>query len=499
MRIPRKKLWTALTSVLCAAALMFPARTAYAAETPRAAERTEAVAAQPDSDTLFYEYLLHRAGALDRAALLAEARSKLSETDQKLYDRLKGMIAEVAAGTRTSSVFDITYENFKTTWTAAELGVADIVVNDAISKEASGAMFAKMEACFTTSPKEVMNALLADCPYELYWFDKTQNYSFGVQNLIGAEYDGSQWVMTADSTLTYRFTLKVSQNYGSGTTVNRNLHAGIDNVLSKTAEIVNAYRNGTDYEKLLGYSKEICDLVAYDDAAATNHVAYGDPWQLISVFDGNSNTNVVCEGYSKAFKYLCDLSAFKSPNVECYLVTGKLGGGTGAGPHMWNLVTMENGKRYLVDVTNSDSNGGPDYLLLKGGPADSQDPSKYTFYDYFVFTYDEEVRTLWGDEFLTLDAVDYKDAAEAPSTDKYEVGNITPNGPNVTVEITKPSGVDALLIVAAYADNGRFLRAESAAVQGTGGSVTVPLNTADAKNVKAVLLDRQTLKPFAAA
>lgn len=30
-----------------------------------------------------------------------------------------------------------------------------------------------------------------------------------------------------------------------------------------------------------------------------------DPWQLIHVFDGDTTTNVVCEGCSKAFVYTC--------------------------------------------------------------------------------------------------------------------------------------------------------------------------------------------------
>ena len=56
----------------------------------------------------------------------------------------------------------------------------------------------------------------------------------------------------------------------------------------------------------------------------------------------------VCEGYSKAFQYLCDLSSFKD-KVECHSVSGVT-----SGPHMWNVVAMEDGYNYLVDVTNCD-------------------------------------------------------------------------------------------------------------------------------------------------
>ena len=115
---------------------------------------------------------------------------------------------------------------------------------------------------------------------------------------------------------------------------------------------------------MLAFRDEICELVSYNAAAAGESYTdgYGDPWQLIYVFDGDDSTNVVCEGYAKAFQYLCDLSG-----LTCYTVTGAMAGGTGEGPHMWNIVTLGD-ENYLVDVTNSDAgtvgqNGG---LFLAG-------------------------------------------------------------------------------------------------------------------------------------
>lgn len=101
------------------------------------------------------------------------------------------------------------------------------------------------------------------------------------------------------------------------------------------------------------YKEEICDLTSYNYDAVKPGVAYGDPWQMIYVFDGDESTNVVCEGYAKAFQYLCDMSDFLDPGYNCCSVTGMMRGGTGEGPHMWNIVTIGDGN-YLVDVTNSD-------------------------------------------------------------------------------------------------------------------------------------------------
>ena len=55
--------------------------------------------------------------------------------------------------------------------------------------------------------------------------------------------------------------------------------------------------------------------------------------------------NVVCEGYSKAFAYLCHCVGLNSVTV-----TGEANGG----PHMWNAVQIEN-EWYNIDVTWDDS------------------------------------------------------------------------------------------------------------------------------------------------
>ena len=53
---------------------------------------------------------------------------------------------------------------------------------------------------------------------------------------------------------------------------------------------------------------------------------------------------VVCEGYAKTFKVLCDRL-----ELPCVLVSGDAGGA-----HMWNYVQMDDGKWYLVDATWDD-------------------------------------------------------------------------------------------------------------------------------------------------
>ena len=133
-----------------------------------------------------------------------------------------------------------------------------------------------------------------------------------------------------------------------------NLPQSISNAKANANAIVNRYANVSDYEKLLGYKNEICAMASYnyEAAASTDPQFYGNPWQLIWVLDGDPNTMVVCEGYAKAFQYLCDLSSFKDPNLICNSIIGST-----SGKHMWNIVSMDYGLNYLVDLCNSDSSG----------------------------------------------------------------------------------------------------------------------------------------------
>lgn len=89
-------------------------------------------------------------------------------------------------------------------------------------------------------------------------------------------------------------------------------------------------------------------MTDYNFEAVEEPTPYGDPWQLIYVFDGDPETKVVCEGYAKAFQYLCDLAG-----IPCYTVTGEMSSKDVSGAHMWNVVPMD-GQNYLVDVTNYD-------------------------------------------------------------------------------------------------------------------------------------------------
>lgn len=292
----------------------------------------------------------------------------LSDTETAIYNALKDCITEVARGERETTQFSLS-----TAFSKEQLSQIDV--------------------------NTIVFYLLNDCPFDLFWHDKTMTTE------AGKPVDGVYCQYTDGKV---EFTFKVSAAYRKSPDnlyqVNGAYLDKVRHAYNKAQAIVDASKNSSDYDKLVAYKNAVCDLVAYDTAALAAP-DYGDAYQVISVFDEDPNTNVVCEGYAKAFKYLCDLTAFDH-DVQCYVVSGTSDSGQGAGEHMWNVIRT-GGESYMVDVTNCDAGTiGADYeLFLADNPAGSVD-SGYTFYCNgwapITYTYNADPRTIFGATILTL-------------------------------------------------------------------------------------------------
>ncbi len=320
----------------------------------------------PDSDDLFSEYVdmtFYDDTDISTFANPNYGRQSLTNAmDREVYDLLKEEITKIANGTRSNTQITL---NLNQSWSTLE-----------------------------DSWNQVVHALLVDLPYDFYWFDKTTSY--GISGYYNAP----------------KFSFPVAKAYAvSGTyTADTRKTSAASNAAANAKAIVDKYSGASDYSKLCGYFSTICDLVEYDHDAVDNNRDYGDPWQIIYAFDGDPTTNIVCEGYSKAFKYLCDLSTFKNSSIDSALVTGMAGG-----RHMWNIVSIDD-VSYFVDVTNcdkgapgyNDSYGYPDYLFLKG----VRNPNATGFTAVgsnrtLKYTYDQETTEMYSSEFLTVSAKDY--------------------------------------------------------------------------------------------
>ena len=394
----------------------------------------------PDSEELFEGYFkaqFYGKKTSARPGMLKAAqrprRSSLQQYEQVLYDALLAEIKAVAAGEKTSTDFTvkINVPEIAGPFSAADLGVDATVSNGAITAAAANAMYDKRDALI--SVEAVCDALRIDYPYELYWYDKTVGYYYGGSAVSASWYNGS-YHMYYPQPMTYSFSFAVSNDYAAANSTETR-QVGEDTITasfrtdsSKTAAtktaaanaraVVNNHAGLHDFDKVTAYKEYICEQVEYNKAAAADSYAggYGDPWQLVWVFDGNASTNVVCEGYAKAFQYLCDLTAFNA-KVECRTVTGIMSGGTGAGGHMWNVLQI-GGKNYLVDVTNSDAgtvgaNGG----LFMVGQSGSTHLS-YTFKNV-KFKYDEDTVGVYTDDERRLSESDFNRNTYVPDLDLY--------------------------------------------------------------------------------
>ena len=330
---------------------------------------------------------------------------------------LKDKIKEVAAGNLASTQFS--FSN-KWTKTKAEWGITgEVISGGALTQQASEAIRAKLGL------DALMRKQLLEMPYELYWYNKTKGVSMGYRVKISGE-----------NVTVYELTISmnVSQDYAKfidATSYNSFAADTAKTGAAATAaanalNVVAANTGKSDYDKLVSYRECIKDAVDYDHDAAGGGYPYGDPWQLIYVFDGDPDTNVVCEGYAKAFQYLCDLTfQNQEGRPSSSLASGKMDGGN----HMWNIVAI-GGSNYLVDVTNCDTGsiGAPDQLFLCGA-AENEVSKKYTVTlgEGIVYEYDEATVESYAPEHLKLSSVAYDPNTVSTPSVRGAVKSYNPN------------------------------------------------------------------------
>ena len=371
--------------------------------------------------------------------------ARLQGNNRKLYDLMRADIEKLAAGEAIYPCFEYPYSEFleKTEYSITE----DLNMEPVLTTEGFNEPFAvvseRANRELGISFSLVMDCLRADLPYAMYWEDKTRSAiaSSGVPltveykpdpNGIFGDEDGnlvSQYIVIPGSftailqvTDAYRGTKTKTASIGQAYTVE-----SVDpvrgqtarNAMERASQIVKRAEGLTDLEKLRFYHQRIIDLVDYNHPAADNDdTPYGDPWQLIWVFDDDPETKVVCEGYSKAFQYLCDLTHF-SRGISVICPTGYLQGSdaTGAGRHMWNIVKMDDGKNYMVDVTNSDYAGVEFDLFLakyarKVPASDGSDRFWYTYRrgnSELYYMYDDDLTETYLAGELEISDTDYEE------------------------------------------------------------------------------------------
>ena len=139
----------------------------------------------------------------------------------------------------------------------------------------------------------------------------------------------------------------------------------------------------TDAQKMKQIHDYICAKCVYTiypektTAFEQSHSAYGTFY----------NGKVVCEGYAKAFKILCNRMG-----LTCVLGSGIVHKSTSDGAHMWNYVLLDGGW-YMVDATWDDGNKLSNRYLFAGAQtkgfyyAIAQERTNYTIFSKEPYGY----------------------------------------------------------------------------------------------------------------
>lgn len=138
---------------------------------------------------------------------------------------------------------------------------------------------------------------------------------------------------------------------------------------SRVSEIIGGAGTSGTYDTIRYLNRWLTENNGYNSTVISDGGNGPDSaHECLSALMGSRGENgPVCEGYSRAFKVLCDRMGIPCVLVDGYAKSSSVSGGEA---HMWNYV-MLGGKWYAVDVTwndpivsGQDGSGNENYLLL---------------------------------------------------------------------------------------------------------------------------------------
>lgn len=204
----------------------------------------------------------------------------------------------------------------------------------------------------------------------------------------------------------------------------------IRNQLDATAQtIISEHINDhqSDYDKVRSLHDYLKSNLEYDTVAATSHRPnernIAEAHNIIGALLKNK---CVCEGFAKAFKFLCD-----KIGLECWVVSGKGSSSIGAGPHAWNIVRI-NGYYHHVAAESENRNPSENGTEQQNEPAETESTQ----------TVDTENEAPRNDTEVQNDSADNKTDS---STDTRDQNEEQPDDTNSRMEnkAETPEGEDA--------------------------------------------------------
>ena len=202
------------------------------------------------------------------------------------------------------------------------------------------------------------DACIYDCP-EIFWLKK-----------VTFEYTISWTTIRPDGSATGKISNVIVSGNESWTGA-KNCVEEFQNKIEDAVDCISAgfTEDMSDAQKMKQIHDYICAKCVYQEGTYA-HSAYGTFY----------NGKVVCEGYAKAFKILCNRMG-----LTCVLGSGIVHKSTSDGAHMWNYVLLDGGW-YMVDATWDDGNKLSNRYLFAGAQtkgfyyAIAQERTNYTIF-----------------------------------------------------------------------------------------------------------------------
>lgn len=200
----------------------------------------------------------------------------------------------------------------------------------------------------SASVQSAMDAFLYDYP-QVFWF-RTARTSFGISfsGISDGDYVGK----------ISKLTFVPEEIYSGASSDISEFDTAVDEAVRTISASLN--RNAETHDIAKSIHDYICNRAYYH---LTGDITVHTP---VPFFIGDKG--MVCEGYAKTFKLLCDRFG-----IECACISGtaKSTATGSAGAHMWNYVKMYDGAWYLVDATWDDQDSRIyDTYFLAGSESD---------------------------------------------------------------------------------------------------------------------------------
>lgn len=254
--------------------------------------------------------------------------NQLDDNAKVIYDNIIGLMA---SGTNSFTVS------------------AGVVFPEYADKNLSEIMSGGNITVSSSTIRPAVSAAKYDNP-RLYWTDFSTS--------MGLEGYPNQPVSSA--------TMTITMNLIAGIPMNATGDVAIESVIASAIDNGDLVVTGTMLQKVKGIHDYLTHKLSYASDALATETSTSIPNHLIrSTYTAFTGDQVVCEGYAKAFKYLCD-----KYGIPCVMVAGvaKNSPSSPGEGHLWNRVLVDD-KWYTVDVTwddpvGSGSNERDSYFLV---------------------------------------------------------------------------------------------------------------------------------------